>query len=55
MSATQLWIFGALCAVLGIIWLGGIFFNAPVETFDEDLSKGGSGVRGARSRGLHEG
>jgi hypothetical protein len=39
MSATQLWIFGALCAVLGIIWLGDIFFNAPVEDFDEDLSK----------------
>ena len=40
MNAAQLWIFGALCAVLGIIWLGDIFFNAPVEAFDEDLSKG---------------
>ena len=28
-----------MCAVLGIIWLGDIFFNAPVEDFDEDLSK----------------
>ena len=25
--------------MLGIIWLGDIFFNAPVESFDEDLSK----------------
>lgn len=39
MSATQLWIFGALCAVLGIIWLGDIFFNAPVEDFDKDLAE----------------
>ena len=39
MSATQLWIIGAMCAVLGIIWLGDIFFNAPVEDFDEDLSR----------------
>ena len=34
MSATQLWIFGALCAVLGFI-----FFNAPEEDFDKDLSE----------------
>ena len=39
MTVTQLWIFGALCAVLGIIWLGDIFFNAPEEDFDKDLSK----------------
>ena len=39
MSADQWWIIGALCAVLGIIWLGDIFFNAPVEDFDTDLSK----------------
>ena len=39
MSADQWWIMGALCAVLGIIWLGDIFFNAPEEDFDEDLSK----------------
>lgn len=39
MNATQLWVFGALCAVLGIIWLGDIFFTAPVEDFDEDLSE----------------
>lgn len=39
MTVTQLRIFGTLCAVLGIIWLGDIFFNAPVEDFDEDLSK----------------
>lgn len=34
MTADQWWVIGALCAVLGII-----FFNAPVEDFDEDLSK----------------
>ena len=39
MTATQWWIMGALCAVMAIIWLGDIFFNAPVEAFDEDLSK----------------
>lgn len=39
MSATQLWIFGTICALLLILWLGDIFFNAPVEDFDEDLSK----------------
>ena len=39
MTATQLWIFGALCAVVAVIWLGDIFFNAPVEDFDKDLSK----------------
>lgn len=39
MNPTQWWIFGALCAVLGIIWLGDIFFTAPEEDFDEDLSK----------------
>ena len=39
MNPTQWWIFGALCAVLGIIWLGDIFSNAPEEDFDKDLSK----------------
>lgn len=39
MSATQLWIFGTICALLLILWLGDIFFNAPVENFDKDLSK----------------
>ena len=39
MTATQWWIMGALCAVMAIIWLGDLFFNAPVEAFDEDLSK----------------
>ena len=39
MSTTQLWIFGALCAILVIIWLGDIFFTAPVEDFDKDQSK----------------
>lgn len=39
MTITQLWIFGALCAVIAIIWIGDIFFSAPVEEFDEDLSQ----------------
>jgi hypothetical protein len=39
MSTTQLWIMGAACAVIAIIWLGDVFFNAPEEPFDEDLSK----------------
>jgi hypothetical protein len=39
MTITQLWIFGALFAVLVIIWVGDIFFNAPEEDFDRDLSK----------------
>ena len=39
MSADQWWIMGALCAVLGVIWLGDIFSNAPEEDFDKDLSK----------------
>ena len=38
MSATQLWIIGALCAVMAIIWLGDIFFSTPEEDFDEDLA-----------------
>ena len=39
MTATQLWIIGALCAVLGVIWLGDIFLNAPEEDFDKDMSR----------------
>ncbi len=39
MTITQLWIFGALFAVLVIIWIGDVFLNAPEEDFDEDLSK----------------
>jgi hypothetical protein len=39
MTITQLWIFGALFAVLVIIWIGDVFFNAPEEDFDRDLSK----------------
>ena len=39
MTVTQLWMIGALCAVMAIIWLGDIFFSAPEEAFDEDLSK----------------
>jgi hypothetical protein len=39
MTVTQLWIIGALCAVLAIIWVWDIFFSAPEEPFDEDLSK----------------
>jgi hypothetical protein len=39
MTVTQLWIIGAICAVMAIIWLGDIFFSAPEEDFDEDLSK----------------
>ena len=39
MTATQLWIFGAICALLLILWLGDIFFSAPEEDFDKDLSK----------------
>ena len=38
MSATQLWIIGAVCAVIAIIWIGDIFFSAPEEDFDEDLA-----------------
>jgi hypothetical protein len=39
MTITQLWIFGALFVVLVIIWIGDVFFNAPEEDFDRDLSK----------------
>lgn len=39
MTITQLWIMGALCAVMAIIWLGDLFFTAPEEDFDKDLSK----------------
>lgn len=39
MTVTQLWIFGALCAVVAVIWLGDIFFDEPREDFDKDLSK----------------
>lgn len=39
MTFTQLWIFGALFVVLIIIWIGDVFFNAPDEEFDRDLSK----------------
>ena len=39
MTTTQLWIIGAVCAVIAIIWLGDIFFSAPEEDFDTDLSK----------------
>ena len=39
MTADQWWIMGALCAVMAIIWLGDLFFTAPVEDFDKDLSK----------------
>ena len=39
MTEDQWWIMGALCAVMAIIWLGDIFFNAPVEAFDTDLSQ----------------
>jgi hypothetical protein len=39
MTITQLWIFGALFVVLVIIWVGDVFFNAPEEDFDRDLSK----------------
>ena len=39
MTATQLWIVGALCAVMAIIWLGDLFFSAPEEDFDKDLSR----------------
>ena len=39
MTATQLWIMGALCAVMAIIWLGDLFFSAPEEDFDKDLSR----------------
>jgi hypothetical protein len=38
MTVTQLWIIGAICAVMAIIWLGDIFFSAPEEDFDEDLA-----------------
>ena len=39
MTATQWWIMGALCAVMAIIWLGDLFFTAPEEDFDKDLSR----------------
>ena len=39
MTVTQLWVIGALCAVMAIIWLGDLFFSAPEEDFDKDLSK----------------
>jgi len=39
MTVTQLWIMGALCAVMAIIWLGDLFFTAPEEDFDKDLSR----------------
>ena len=39
MTVTQLWIIGALCTVLAIIWLGDLFFTAPEEDFDKDLSQ----------------
>ena len=39
MTADQWWIMGALCAVMAIIWLGDLFFTAPEEDFDKDLSK----------------
>ena len=39
MTVTQLWMIGALCAVMVIIWLGDIFLSAPEEPFDEDLAK----------------
>lgn len=39
MSAEQWWIMGSLCAVMAIIWLGDIFFSAPLEDFDKDLAK----------------
>ena len=39
MTATQWWIMGALCAVMAIIWLGDLFFSAPEEDFDTDLSQ----------------
>lgn len=39
MTTTQLWILGAVCAVIAIIWLGDIFFSAPEEDFDEDLTE----------------
>ena len=39
MTATQWWIMGALCVVMAIIWLGDLFFSAPEEDFDKDLSR----------------
>ena len=39
MTADQWWIIGALCAVLAILWIGDLFFTAPEEDFDKDLSR----------------
>jgi len=39
MTTTQLWMIGALCAGMVIIWIGDIFSRAPLEDFDKDLSK----------------
>jgi hypothetical protein len=39
MTADQWWIMGALCVVMAIIWLGDLFFTAPEEDFDKDLSR----------------
>ena len=33
------WLIGILCAFLVVVWLGDIFFSAPMEPFDKDLSK----------------
>ena len=35
----ELWIIGALCAVLAILWVRDIFSDAPLEDFDKDLAK----------------
>lgn len=33
------WPIGILCAFLAVVWLGDIFFSAPMEPFDEGPSK----------------
>ena len=33
------WYIGAACVLVACLWLGDLFFSAPEEDFDKDLSQ----------------
>ena len=39
MTVTQLWVIGALCAVLAILWVRDLFSTITGEPIDESLSR----------------